>query len=278
MFLLPLLLALSMAASVTGQSSGFLAEPQCACTFQVPAEEEPECAVYGQDSDGERVDYDRISESCLAGLEISERVLETDRLFLICPHANETDVSITNFITYIKLYNTTATNAIKSHPDFERYFETKVDGSVDVVDEIVTDSGVKYICTKNLPLCWNEIKVYFTNEIYRVGLICEDLHEQQTNALKTEQSMARSMLCQQDADVPDACTEVKENLELFMASYPDMQCSDLEARAAASQLPNTESCNLGDVNTRDRGSAAWTTDLVASIMSWVVLMGLLTLQ
>lgn len=281
MLLLPLLLALSM-TSVTGQSSDFLAEPQCACTYQVPAEDEPGCVVYGQDNNGTRAEFDRISESCLTGLAVSERVLEVDRLFRICPNANETDASITNFITYLKLYNTTAVNEIKSNPDFERYFQTNDDGSVGLVDEIVTDSGVKFICTQNVPLCWNEIKVFFSQEIERVGLICENLYEQQTNALQTEQSMARSLICEMSetgASVPSACADAREQIDTFMASNTDLQCSDLETRADASQLPNNETCNLGDrVTSQDRsGATMWATGSVGIIMSWVVLMELLTI-
>jgi hypothetical protein len=278
MFLLPLLLTLSI-ASVTGQSSVFGAEPQCACTFQVQAEEEPTCAVYGQDNSGELVDFDRISESCLAALAISERVLEVDRLFLICPYANETHVSVSNFMTYIQLYDTPTTNAIKSDPEFTQWFQTRDDGSVDIVDSITTSRGVTYDCTKNAPLCWNEIKIFFTTENYRVGLICEDLYEQQINALQTEQSMARSMVCEAAKSVvPKECKELKEKIESFMAANPDLQCSDLEARAAASLLPDTESCNAGARLIVDDGSgAAWTTGWVG-ITSWVILMGLLTFQ
>jgi hypothetical protein len=275
MLLLTLLLALSM-ASVT-------AEAQCACTFQVPEDDEPECAIYGQDNNGTRVEFDRISEQCLAGLEINERVLEVDRQFRICPYANETDVSITQFITYLKLYDTTAVNAIKSNPDFARYFQTKVDGSMDIVDNIVTDSGVTFVCTQNPALCWNEIKVFFSLEIYRVGAICEDLYEQQTNALQTEQSMARSMICEiseAEAFLPAACAEIETQIQSFMASNPELQCSELEVRAAASMLPNNETCNLGEsLTTQDRsGAASWAADWGSSIMSLVVLMGLLTLQ
>jgi hypothetical protein len=276
MLRLTLLLALSM-ASVTAQS-----EPQCACTFQVQADDEPECAIYGQDNNGTLVEFDRISEQCLTGLAVSERVLEVDRQFRICPYANETDVSISNFITYIKLYNTTAVNAIKSNPDFAKFFETKDDGSVGLVDEITRDSGVTFVCTTNPAFCWNEIKVYFTLEIERVGAICADLYEQQTNALQTEQSMARSLICETsaaDAFVPAACDEVKEQINSFMATNPELQCSDLEVRAAASQLPNKETCNLGEpVTTQDSGAATWAADWGSSIMSLVVLVGLLTLQ
>lgn len=283
MILLPLLLALAMTVSVTGQVDEFLAEPQCACTFQVPADDEPECAIYGQDNNGTLVEFDRISEECLSGLAINERVLEVDRQFRICPHANETDVSISNFITYLKLYNTTAVNAIKSNPDFARYFQTKDDGSMDIVDKIVTDSGVTWICTQNPALCWNEIKIFFSQEIYRVGAICEDLYEQQTNALQTEQSMARFMIChitEAEAFLPAACAEIETQIQSFMADNPELQCSDLEVRAAASQLPNNETCNLGSSSTaRDRsGAAIWAADWKNSIMSLLVLMGLLTLQ
>jgi hypothetical protein len=45
-----------------------------------------------------RVGFD-IGEQCLVGLAINERVLEVDRQFRICLAANETDVSITNFIS-----------------------------------------------------------------------------------------------------------------------------------------------------------------------------------
>jgi hypothetical protein len=281
MILFTLLLALSMTASVTGQVDEFLAE-QCACTFQVPAESEPECSIYGQDNTGTRVEFDRISEQCLTGLAISERVLEVDRQFRICPHANETDVSISNFITYLKLYNTTAVNAIKANPDFARYFQTKDDGSMDIVDKITTDSGVTWVCTQNPALCWNEIKIFFSQEIYRVGEICEDLYEQQTNALQTEQSMARSMICEITeavASLPAACVEIETQIQSFMAANPELQCSDLEVRAAASMLPNNETCNLGSLSTKDRsGAATWAADWGSGIMSLVVLMGLLTLQ
>ena len=282
MLLLALLLALSMASVVTGQVDEFLAEPQCACTFQVAADDEPECAIYGQDNNGTRVEFDRISEECLAGLAISERVLEVDRQFRICPHANETDVSITNFITYLKLYNTTAVNAIKSNPDFARYFETKDDGSVDIVDQIVTDSGVTWVCTQNPALCWNEIKVFFSQEIYRVGAICADLYEQQATALETEQSMARSMICEigeAKAFLPAACAEIETQIQSIMAANPELQCSDLEVRAAASMLPNNETCNLGSpLTTQDRsGATTWAAAWGSSIMPLVLLMALLTL-
>jgi hypothetical protein len=283
MLLLTLLLALSLTASVTGQVDEFLAEPQCACTFQVPADDEPECAIYGQDSAATPVEFDRISEQCLAGLAISERVLEVDRQFRICPHANETDVSITNFITYLKLYDTAAVNAIKANPDFARYFQTKDDGSMDIVDRITTDSGVTWVCTQNPALCWNEIKIFFSQEIYRVGEICEDLYEQQTNALQTEQSMARSMICEITeavASLPAACAEIETQIQSFMAANPELQCSDLEVRATASMLPNNETCNLGSpLTTQDRsGAATWSADWGSGIMSLVVLMGILTLQ
>jgi hypothetical protein len=276
MIRLALLLALSM-VSVTAQSD------QCACTFQVPADDEPECAIYGQDNNGTLVEFDRISEQCLTGLAISERVLEVDRQFRICPNANETDVSVNQFITYIKLYDTPAVNAIKSNPDFAKYFQTKDDGSIDIANNITRDSGVIFVCTANPALCWNEIKIFFTQEIYRVGAICEDLYEQQTNALQTEQSMARSLICESsaaDAFVPAACTGVKEQIDSFMATYPEMQCSDLEVRAAASQLPNNETCNLGEpVTSQDRsGATTWAADWGSGIMSLVVLVGLLTLQ
>jgi hypothetical protein len=273
MFLLSLLLALSM-VSVTGLS------PQCGCTFGVPADEEPDCAVYGEDNNGTLVDFERVSDSCLGALTISERVLETDRLFLICPYANETDVSINNFITYIRLYDTPATYAIKTNPDFARWFQTMDDGSLEVVDEIITQQQGPLNCTESIELCWNEIKLYVFLNPLNVGSVCADLHEQQIEALKTEQSMARNRICLEDeAVVPEECTELKDKIDSFMAANGDLECSDLRAQAAASRFPSRESCNLGDpvILNRDSAGAVWATGWVG-ILSWIVLVGLLTLQ
>jgi hypothetical protein len=278
MFLLPLLLALSM-VSVAGLSRS-LAEPQCACTFLVPAEEEPQCALYGEDNIGALVDFERISDSCLSALTISERVLEVDRLFLICPNGNETDASITNFITFIRLYATNATYAIKTNPDFARWFQTMDDGSLEVIDEIITQQQGALNCTESIELCWNEIKLYVFLNPPTLKSVCEDLYEQQIEALQKEQSMARSRICQEDESVvPEECTELKERIKSFMADNGDLECSDLGTRAAASRFPNRESCNLGDaVIVQDRSAgAAWATGCVG-ILSWVVLVGLLTLQ
>jgi hypothetical protein len=275
MLRLPLLLAFAM-ASVSGQSD--ITEPQCACTFEVPAEEEQNCVVYGQVTSGLLIDFERVSESCLAGLAITERVLEADTLFSICPNNNETDVSIQKFINFIRDSNSTTANAIKGHPDFTQFFQTNEDGSVDIADEITTSLGVKYNCSTGVNLCWNEIKNYFNTQKYRAGLVCEDLYAQQTTAMQSEQSLARSAICQADeADIPEACVELQEKLQNFMAGNPELQCSDLETRAAASQLPNRESCNSeARVVGEDDSGAVWVTGWVGTV-SWVALVGLLSL-
>jgi hypothetical protein len=158
--------------------------------------------------------FDRIGEQCLAGLAINERVLEVDRQFRI--YANETDVSITNFITYLD--STTPTvNAIKSNPGTLGPDQRTAPWTI--VDQIYTDSGVTFICPESAYAGMNQCSF---PKIYRVGAVCTDLYESSKPMRCRQNNPWRSMICEvgdAEASLPAAAyCRVETQILSFLAA------------------------------------------------------------
>jgi hypothetical protein len=220
---------------------------------------------------GRLLEFNRASDNCLAELDVFERVIDLDRLFRICN--NETSgIDGRNFITWLRTTESPIANFIKSNGNFSRYFQVdEEDGSVSLVDEIITDQSVVFNCTEEENFCWNQVLEFVSNsnQQYFGELICQDIYSKQAIALAVEQSLVRTALClvENATSVPSQCGDLKAQIDAYKAENQDMDCTDIGTRAALSQLPPLDTCNA-EVRAADdtSGSAVAATSWIGGLL------------
>lgn len=172
-------------------TTGTTAEPTCEpCLFNTPPlREANDCSVYSVYKDTLQPWY-RANETCLGALNISQAAVPKNRMWGICPYANENDASNTLLTLFVRGTNSSASQAVRSlYPDF---FNNE---TLDLNPTVPGTQGQIVNCTVSDDLCWNEVGIFFYFYPEELGRVCSQLHVVQKASLIQEQAAAREALC-----------------------------------------------------------------------------------
>jgi len=224
----------------------------CPCAFDREPEQEKDCKVYGQVG-GSLIAWDRADHTCLDMYNISERAMETDVLYRMCPHPNETTVDVQAFMNYIRYTDGTVANNIKlAYPNF--FKEDEGTNSVRFPDSITTQTGTVLNCTSTPSFCWDHVKIHFSVNQREIGVFCAEFHSRMKNELKLEQSLVRSRLCT-ESSAPD-CEPLASRVREVVAANPNLNCEALGTGPGTAELPDAETCGVETPNSGAMRAAA----------------------
>lgn len=166
-------------------------EPACEpCLFNTrPQREGDDCSVYSVYDKTLQAWY-RANETCLGVLNISQAAVPKDRMWGICPFANENEASNTLLSLFVRNTDSPASQAVRvMYPDF---FNNE---TFDLNPSVPGTQGQIVNCTVSVNLCWNEFGILFDFYPEELSKVCAQLHVIQKASLIQEQAAAREALC-----------------------------------------------------------------------------------
>eukprot|EP00522_Entomoneis_paludosa_P005441 CAMPEP_0172475618 /NCGR_PEP_ID=MMETSP1065-20121228/69963_1 /TAXON_ID=265537 /ORGANISM="Amphiprora paludosa, Strain CCMP125" /LENGTH=276 /DNA_ID=CAMNT_0013233829 /DNA_START=49 /DNA_END=879 /DNA_ORIENTATION=+ len=183
-----------------------------ACRYE--QEDEGDCFEYSQTVSGaELAFWPKATDFCLATLGVEERILKLDLFWAMCPFPNRTNVDYTEIVSFLQ--------AEPDHPIAHEIKELFADrgifaitplGTYELPQNITTSSNQAFIdCTVTQALCWGEVRVEMEGRKQKINSLCSNLHERQTTALKSEQAIARQLLC--EGDPVQACNVLSDKIQ-----------------------------------------------------------------
>jgi hypothetical protein len=190
--------------------------------------------------------------------------------------ANAVNAVANNIKFLLRDVGSDASSAIKSmYPNF---FED-VDGSF-VLRQNITGYNNQYVdCTQTTggSLCWNEIGIYFDFNDEERGKVCVELHKLQVASLIEEQTKAREHLCSNSGNenFTVACEPLSTQIREVKEDNPGLECDQSRGLSADAEPPT---CTKKTPEKPETSSSGWEGTVLASLVTWSTLAGLLVLM
>ena len=173
------------------------AEPTCEpCFFNTaPVLEDQDCSVYSAYDDSIQAWY-RANETCLEALNISLAAVPKDRMWGMCPYANENEASNTLLTLFVRSSSSSNNNNNTAAQSIRRMYPAFFhNATLELLPTVPGTQGQIVNCTVSEDLCWNEFSILFALQPTELGRVCAQLHVAQKASLIQEQAAAREALC-----------------------------------------------------------------------------------
>lgn len=237
---------------------------ECQCMYDIPADWEPDCRDYGQIETSSLIGWHRANESCLEHLGLNKnRIMPFDTLWRMCPFRNETGANTDAFLNYIQNNEGPVVEEIKTTVASNTPYFNNVGTHLKLADHFTTEDGRFFNCSLSERLCWGEVKVYFVQNIKKVGKSCASLWDQQVGKLVQEQKDSRKRLCEGRALVSE-CDKLSEQIMEVKAASCDQHAQGASSIAPPS-LPACGASSPSSAATRWKAIS-----MVTTLMTWTV--------